>query len=514
MEFFKGADVYHPDYGRGTITQVDPDGVRFSALFDNLHLRSVPIETYQKILVLDKRQLFTEQEENANSKCVTDESIRELLREVSRDLLISSSRIEPDRPNQNDLNLVNVWQEGSACKDDSDWARLYSARLAEKAVIKYYEREGFVVRDISASQLVRPNSGEWKTHDIETNEICIDVKNARQSEINPLSYVSHCLPNFKQNRDGKGVWIAGVISPWLTRSELVDECLPELLSRDTYIRFLGLTHETRLKDLANMMGNGTLDFSGCDRFSDAQFLPAWIFDYPDFAYKKRDQNLREFKRLAEGGAISFHFQDASMVRALIAAGIDNLPTELFAHDWQWTLANRLVHRINRYGLSLPVLYLSLLEHFLEMVASESVDDFNPSGYRSLIFPIAQKPDVHQKRPLYLFDPLASIDCLIDSLSTLWKGRSNGLLRFRSFKLQRLNILSGRCESSEPWTTLLAYCGGWIQGRFGPKRCGNTPLVWGNCRTCSCRRLVCPKCHFCDQACGECSSQPIAFPKLR
>ena len=139
---------------------------------------------------------------------------------------------------------------------------------------------------------------------------------------------------------------------------------------------------------------------------------------------------------------------------------------------QERFTTRLLSRVRRFGLSLPFVFLSLMEHFLILLSSEASENFVADNYAELIFP-TEKRD----RPLFIYDPLCTVDNLLSTLSTLWETRTSELRGMSVFRLHDLNILLGKRKPSEThWRTVLAYCGGWIEGESGRKPCGTTPLV--------------------------------------
>jgi hypothetical protein len=163
---------------------------------------------------------------------------------------------------------------------------------------------------------------------------------------------------------------------------------------------------------------------------------------------------------------------------------------------QERFATTLFFRARRFGLSLSVIYLTLMEHFLIMLLSKASENFVATNYAELIF-LTKKRD----RPLFIYDPLRTVDTLLSTLSTLWETRTSELRRMKVFHLHDLNILWGKSKPSETrWRTVLAYCGGWTEAESGRKPCGTTPLVLGECQSCVCRRLICPNCGYCTDSC--------------
>ena len=217
-----------------------------------------------------------------------------------------------------------------------------------------------------------------------------------------------------------------------------------------------------------------------------------MFDYPEYVYTERNEarkELKDFTNLDSLREATFEFNPLPVG---IAVGIDL--TKVLGHqtleEWETRFLNQLRNRIEKYGLSLPFLFLTILTHFLDMAhSSKAVSDFDPDRYRKFLF--CQEPD----KPLGIYDPLQTIDALIKALSTLWIAE-NGLIRkFRVFKLRSFNILWGKSDSSDNlWTTLIAYCG----------ECGKNPLVLGESKICDHRSLICPEpdCGFCCDKCRK------------
>ncbi len=152
---------------------------------------------------------------------------------------------------------------------------------------------------------------------------------------------------------------------------------------------------------------------------------------------------------------------------------------------------KLVSRISSMDLSLGVIYLSIIEHFVSVLHSKS-KLYCPNNYRPIIFPML----IDYTRPLFLYDPLCTIDGLISCLQKIWEHQTEGLERFDDYKLHGHDILRGRKDQEEK--TLLAYCGNTLKNK---SPCGNVPLLFGIQKNCpECGNLVCEKCDFCSLKC--------------
>ncbi len=375
--------------------------------------------------------------------------------------------------------------------------RVLSARAAEKAVIDFYRRHRRTVSDISVTQITQRGSMDWKDCDLIIDDEPIDVKNSRTSAENRNSYVEHCVPKFKQDRTNTQVKIAGVLSPYLWPSTLLD---PEDTSHvwRTPIRFLGVTTFDTVNALKKEFEIPQVFSIELKRpgHGISQFLPPWIFDYPMFLYEKRDRALQNIANQPLLEYKDWEQCDVNPVPIYLAAGghlLDKWDRSSLS-NWEWDVVARISKWQTQHGLSLPFLYLTILTHFLEMVRHPHPD------YRPILYTRLLCYDKNYTKPLFIHDPLETIHNLIKTLDDLWHAEHDFIKEFRIFRLQGLNILRGRYSSKDAqWTTLIAYCGGWTVDKI---RCGNTPLVLGNCERCEeCGKLICPKCRFCSKNCS-------------
>ena len=209
--------------------------------------------------------------------------------------------------------------------------------------------------------------------------------------------------------------------------------------------------------------------------------------------------LKDFTNFASLKGAEFKF---NLIPVGIAADIDL--TEISDNEaldlWEQNFLDQLRCRIKKYGLSLPFLYLTILTHFLGMAdSSEIVSDFKPDKYRKFLF-----YKEGRNNPLGIYDPLKTIDSLIEALGTLWTAEKPLIRKFCKFRLKSFNILEGKSNPNDnSWTTLIAYCGGRLEDGSA---CGKNPLVLGKSKLCKkCRKLICPDpdCGYCCEKCqGE------------
>ena len=267
------------------------------------------------------------------------------------------------------------------------------------------------------------------------------------------------------------------------------------------ILFLGLTNINRLTEIKNEFdtSNNRLEIDLQRPNRRGQFLPAWMFDYPEFLYERRDNGLNEIVEQTVPEYSLWQEFDLNPIPLCTAAGIDlgQLWSLEVLENWERSFLSAVLNRRKKYGLSLPHLFLGILKHFLEMVSGNENISYCPTEYERLVYDPKLDPDYNM--PLGIYDPLKTISSLITSLNTLWNAE-HGLIRsFRIFKLQGLNILRGRTRKDERWKTLIAYCGGWLPNGL---KCGKNPLVLGDCEHCpECGKLICPDCQFCDKYCS-------------
>ncbi len=393
--------------------------------------------------------------------------------------------------------------------------RVLSARAAEKAAITFFRWHSFTVEDISVKQVIDPLNSEWATYDLIVNGFPVDVKNARRSAQNRDSYVEYCVPRFKQDRHNEDVSIAGVLSNYLWPCHIL---MPKDAQCDTAILMLGTTTWRRILSLKTEFERPNfLQIDVSPSSNVIQFLPPWLFEFESSLYQRRDKAIDQAKQLPMPGSKLWRiwqkrrdystFANKQLLPILIAARRDfeeHWEKELL-QDWEWDFILTVRSQIDRVGLSLPFLFCSILSHFLKMVASEEAGSgYTPSQYRRLLF----FDGAHLDRPLFIFDPLKTIDSLIKTLTILWDAEKTSIRAFRMFRLSGLNILQGRtgAESDDHWKTLVAYCGGRIEGKG---KCGYAPLVLGSVPHCpKCGKLICPKCGFCSQKCQPAQSDRL------
>ena len=394
-------------------------------------------------------------------------------------------------------SLIELIKTDSKAKWES--GRLLSARSAEKIARDFYQNNyGKEVTDVSITQIDKNKKIDWRKYDLDVEGLHVDVKNSRRSQKSKDRYTEHCIPQFKRSRENQNVTISGVLSPYIWPLDLLDK--PKERHEDAEIIFLGET-DIEKQSILKCEFNDLVDFVGPNP-ANKYFLPPWVFDYPECVYKKQNKALKELKdftNLASLKGVEFKF---NLIPVGIAADIDL--TEILDNEaldsWERNFLDQLRNRIEKYGLSLPFLFLTILTHFLGMAdSSEIVSDFKPDKYRKFLF-----YKEGRNNPLGIYDPLKTIDALIEALGTLWTAEKPLIRKFCRFRLKSFNILQGKSDPNENlWTTLIAYCGGRLEDGSA---CGKNPLVLGESKPCKkCRKLICPDpdCGYCCEKCqGE------------
>jgi len=404
-----------------------------------------------------------------------------------------------------DNELTELWCS-SPNKSSEEKARMISARGAEKLAIKFFRDMGHEVEDIAAHQATQ-QSTIWRKADIQIDSHhLLDVKNARKA-LNSSVYSEFCVPKFKENRTQEGhskdIFIVAVLSPYLQSRYLTDNFSHAPLVRNPCI--LGVSSVEQIESLEKHFSDkaGTLSINLRRRSDLKQYLPPWLFDYSIRFYSKQSEAISAFSQLKKSDIPDW--QDICLTgdmslslfisarRPIPESWEDNIPA------WKTDFIRLLFgDQIRSKRISLPHLFLALLKHFLKMLSEEN-PSYRPKQYASLLY-----SSIDSEHPLKLYDPLNLIKDFCETLQCLWGNREETKLhRFKMFKFTGKGMLQGKQSNSDPnWTTLLAYCGGYVEGKG---KCGYTPLVIGQHHNCTkCGHLICPKedCQCCSRYCSE------------
>lgn len=392
---------------------------------------------------------------------------------------------------ENDCKLICLWRKKPEDNDpednDKELDRLKSARIAEKAAIKFYQTylKDEDVKDVSKTQLDGEGK-EWKDYDLKVGNDKIDVKNARREGSEMTRH--HVQRKFEERTALNGIIICGIVSPW---------------DMEGCIEYIGETSIKRINELKEAFKNTTvikidkaLDVSTSysnafypNGRTDSRVFPPWIFDYPDYVYRERTEALKDFRATVEEHkqVVKEMLEEMPELLPIMAAAGVEIPVT--GDETQKVIfADKLANKVREHGLSLPIIYLTVLCHFLDMARSDSPGWDGPKAlYKQCLF-------IHdaQRNPLGIYDPLRVISGLIEVLEQLWNdGGKNHIGEFKAFNLDNFNILRGEKDSSE-WKTLVAYCG----------NCGKYPLVIepdekNSCKGEQCGKLIC-ECGYCSK----------------
>lgn len=165
--------------------------------------------------------------------------------------------------------------------DNYHACRLLSARAAEKAVVSYCIDLGMDVFDVSIGQLQGLDQ-RWKDFDVLADDLRLDVKNARKSFSSPDTYVEHCVPRFKLDRQsGNHVAIFGVLSDYTTEAM-------HYASGEAKCVLLGKVTLVDIRQLSDWMKQRFGSLLQINDLWTQGFLPGWMFEYPDQQYSGRE----------------------------------------------------------------------------------------------------------------------------------------------------------------------------------------------------------------------------------
>lgn len=400
---------------------------------------------------------------------------------------------------QQDRQLAAAWAgDTSNCTPEiraGIMGQMLSARGAEIAVAQFYRNLGYSVEDISITQL--SNGTDWLTHDLRLdNSIFIDVKNSRTPQNSSRTYTEHIIPKFKHSRGGKEIIIVGVMSPYAKYDSITGEMDISGHTNGSII-VLGETTGSSINKLSERFGR-TLDLELVqdnsafgDTHRSGRVIPQWLFDFPARYYSERSELLKEVSILSDVCLLTA--QQLKLINrrpsfGLLLASRRRLPENWrpMLARWQWDFYHQL---LNEPLLNLPVLFLSILEHFIHSLR-HTPPHYSPDKYMEIIADGTQSIAVK--------DPTQSLRALCANLSKVWRQRDAiELSKFKQFQFKGLGILRALHPNGK-WLTLIAYCGGETDKRA---KCGYPDLVIGEHKPCGkCGRLICPRCDYCFYNC--------------
>jgi hypothetical protein len=520
-KYFSKAIVYHKVLGKGIVTSAEDYYfyVTFSDNYRTYTFNCISNEFFSHIDMLKSNydalsDEFVKASERQKNKLILDkieaDKKKQFIQWKDKVDSVMSNNIYPthwlcgyiyQELDEIDRKLSSVWARDEI-HDDFTMAKMLSARAAEKVAIMFYESLGHSVNDISITQVSKTKHldwVDWKLCDLVLDDkICIDVKNARTSVNSKCNYVEHCVNKFKNDRKNNDIIITGILSPYV-KIDLFNDASE--INTDLVIKYLGETTNSYIKKLEEWFTRKLLTV----KLDNMNFVPRWLFEFPDKFYSNRNMCrsiLRNF--VSEHQNIEFlnmGYEKVNPIPAYLSSGIE-LPKEAILNlfDWQLKFYNRIIPKNNK-SITMPVLFLALLTHFLEIITQEDkYEDYHPDLYTVLLY------NHHDySLPLGIFDPLETIHDFIETLTILWSHKEKADLKcFGQFKFNGVGLLQGKRIDNTSYETILAYCGGFIEGRG---KCGNAPLILGENDNCpSCGKLICEICGHCSTNCSDCSSR--------
>ncbi len=394
-----------------------------------------------------------------------------------------------------DRQLALSWASND---HDYERSKMLSARGAELAAAEFFSELGRPTQDVAIHQITG-ESEQWRSHDLLLDSFQpVDIKNARNT-INSKVFAEFTIKRFKRDLHDRDVAIVGVLSPYMTLKEIEEVSKNSLLGipflNRERITILGATTKDRVRSLE-------MEFSKREMtvyFGDPTRWPIWIFNNELDWHLNQKEAISMFsksaKEVARGDWIDCQ---QNLIPAFVISGMEP-PGYGDLLPWKRWYLDKLLKKSVSGGLTLPWLYIFTFCHFLEAVtnidSSESAQ-YSPGGYMDLLF--HSKSAVN--RPACLIDPSGMLSKLIETLNTLWNHRqSASLVSLRNFVFRGEGLLKGTDPEGRK-VTVLAYCGGYIEGKG---KCGSSPLVIGREKTCHrCQMLICNKCNHCSDRCRQ------------
>ncbi len=392
---------------------------------------------------------------------------------------------------EKDEQLAKQWS-----RSDKDLEKCRSARMAEIAVRELLRRRGGQVEDLAIQQVARQGDPRWKEADLEMTvagrKHRIDVKNARWMRNRIWPY--HHLKTFKGFDNPDNWWVAGVLSPWISKEDQdasleTGKPLPD--GRVTWLGMLGQRYWDELQPLARRW-NVELGLGG-----QARLLAPWLFDFGAGEYGRYDNRLGHWMgRLPEDLSLGEARQhlDCGPLGIWLAArrSMPNAwhhalsPIQREAYNALREVDEELRQRGRR--MRLPHLYVVALGVGLRALQEGRGLDASKELWGLLSYNA-------------VLDPLNTLPDLVSTLGRL--GRLDAQLTdFDHMTIRADGIVKGRRRQDGKLLSLLAWCGS----------CGRSPLEFGTQENClECGFLICPRkrCGACFEGCSRHQQRPQA-----
>jgi len=430
-------------------------------------------------------------------------------------------------------------------------SRVLTARIAENVASVWLQHNGYSTEDVSVQQLEYADAearlpgrdAAWHTFDIrafrqqsettsrsamsthhDSQSVAqIDVKCARRVLGSSSVYTREYVKTFKLFA-GDEVLIVGVQAPYLWPNKI----LPEVdTSEPLKTRFVvrGWTGVRRLRELAQFFGNvETVRLEQSSKGDPTRRLAPWLYEAPARLYGPE----KALEMIGDAHDRKSDFPSASGLTNLQACVLSKISrvtlvenTEKSLAGWQDEFFSVVREAVNQLGQTLPVLYLSILRHFVIMVkrgaAGLSSPEYSPALYRELLWVHSSeqerrefvrsqgaKPGDDPKFehfPFGVWDPHLVVSALISALDILWSFARAEIVKFNEFSMSGRGILRAREAPMVPWKTVLSYCG---NPQKVDRPCCHFPLLIGSHEHCAHGFLICTEenCGYCCSACHQ------------
>jgi hypothetical protein len=399
------------------------------------------------------------------------------------------------RLDEADRLLAGHW---SKCHgEDRYWIEaMNSARCAELVALNIYREIYGEAEDLSILEETAPSDERWKTADIVAGGRWIDIKNACRSYSSRNSYSEHLVKRLKSNERNQPVLVSGFLSHYENAG----------LGTGRDVVWLGETTRDTIEGLKRQFETDYMRLELC--IAGENRIPPWLFDYPPECYAERDAALACMR------SHSFVLPRAHCPLSLLvvtgrvepSSSENPLSQEIVAFS----------RRIAAGGtLTRPMLFLHILDRFCR--TAHDGKPFPANSFRQLLFSgvspaLADCPVT--RTPLAVYDPLETVNELIDVLEKIAESCVQRAVAFTNFRLAGPGVFQGRRNAGK-WQTIFAYCGGWrTRSNGGRVKCGRSPLFIGQNASCDeCGKLICDcdECRYCSKNCSQCALRQAKRP---
>ncbi|WP_371724273.1 single-stranded DNA-binding protein [Dolichospermum sp. UHCC 0352] len=303
----------------------------------------------------------------------------------------------------------------------------------------------------------------------------------------------------------------------ITKNDILQAIEKEKQNQDIcnseQIKILGTFDKRDISELKELfLGESLARSINISNEGDKPYYPHWLFDYDDDFYVNQIKIIEEFRNLTNEEIPSYEaYQEFNSIKKqynalpLFLAAKRKLPNDWRKElsEWRCKFIDNILN-IKSQRIKLPHIFLAILKHFLSMIGSNSNNqDYDPLKYLEILY-THQNLD-EDPHPLKIYDPVKdqhpnsskkspTIINFCETLNILYSRRENlKLNEFVKFHFQGKGLLQGTKLGSNEKTRILAYCG----------KCGYPHIIrneelgknYNICNTC--KRLVCPKCQYCN-----------------